>query len=78
MHCGVEVTESSTNKQHHLYISPPLSSPLRPPIRPKGFVFIKPLVLTSHTARPSTHPIPPPVTLRDAKTGIKDRYEPGV
>ena len=36
--------------------TPPLYPSLYPPIHPKDFVFIKPLVLTSHTAHPSRHP----------------------
>ena len=35
MHLGVEVTESSTNEQHHL-ISPPSHPPIPPPTHPQG------------------------------------------
>ncbi len=36
MHCGVEVTESSTNKQHHLSWPPVPRPRLRPPRPPGG------------------------------------------
>jgi hypothetical protein len=47
IHCGVEVTESSTNNQHHISISRPFSIDLAPFLKSEiiSHIFLQPLAL---------------------------------